>query len=57
MKIFFDYLQIQKLMSQTAWAKNPDQKMVHFSSLKVFLLLYGLEINKNSDCFDRTIFH
>ena len=41
MKIIFDYLQIQKLMSQTAGAKNPDQKTVHLSSLKVVLLSYG----------------
>ena len=57
MKFFFDYLQMQKLMSQTAWAKNPDQKMAHLSSLKVFFLIYGPEINKNSECFDRTVFH
>ena len=57
MKFFFDYLQMQKLMSQTAWAKNPDQKMAHLSSLKVFSLIYGPEINKNSECFDRTVFH
>ena len=57
MKNFFDYLQIQKLMSQKAWAKTPDQKMVHLSSLKVFFLIYDPEINKNSECFDRTVFH